>query len=91
MIKASVKFYGNTKDDLGMPSPYHSYLVIASPWLEPGSGIASVMGVTANSPLPDHHHEIARSGGEQAAYERLLNKLREMEENSGLQELIHRE
>ena len=91
MIKANVKFFGTENDKFGMPIPYHSYLVVATPWQEKDSGVASVMAVSSNSPLPDSPHEIARKGGEEAAYNEMLSKLRQMSQNSDLKELVHRE
>ena len=47
MIKAVVKFFGTQQDQFGMPVPYHSYLVVSSPWQTPNSGIASVVPLSS--------------------------------------------
>jgi len=55
MIKAVVSFCGPQINSLTMPSPYHSYLVVSSPWQTPDSGIASVVAITLNAPMSRQH------------------------------------
>jgi hypothetical protein len=63
MIKAVVKFFGAERDQFGMPVPYHSYLIVSSPWEMPGSGIASVVPLSVNAPLSKPHFPVLQGGG----------------------------
>jgi hypothetical protein len=91
MIKANVKFYGSGQGSFGMPEPYHSYMVYSSPWQLQNSGVASVMGVSSNTPTPESPHVISEKDGEEGAYNLMLDRLRKLPANQGLSELIHRE
>lgn len=91
MIKASLKFYGTKQGPYGIPIPYHSYFVFSSPWKIPQSGIASVISLSASTPMPDPPHAITDKDGEEGAYRLVLEKLRALSGNQGLSELLHRE
>ena len=90
MIKSVVKFFGTAMDQYGMPDPYYSYLVVASPWQTNDSGIASIVplaqsNVVSNSvaaPVNPHHVEMA--GGEKAAYDKAVNALKAAPPHAGL-------
>lgn len=83
MIKSVIKFFGTKTDQYGMPDPYYSYLVVASPWQTNDSGIASIVplagsNVVSNSvtaPVNSHHLDI--SGGERAAYDKAVKALKD--------------
>lgn len=88
MIKAVVKFFGAEQDQFGMPVPYHSYLVVSSPWQTPDSGIASVVPLSANAPLSKAHFPVLQ-GGERAAFEAALLALSSEPNNAGLTQHFH--
>ncbi len=87
MIKAVVKFFGAEQDHFGMPVPYHSYLVVSSPWQTPNSGIASVVALSANAPLSKPH--LLVQGGERAAFDAALQALASEPNNAGLTQHSH--
>ena len=87
MIKSVVKFFGTGTDQFGMPHPFYSYLVVASPWQAKDSGVATILPLTqpnvvsASTTAP---HHVAMAGGEQAAYDKALAALKEAPEHAGL-------
>ncbi len=83
MIKAVVKFWGATQDEYGMPIPYHSYLVVASPWYSADDGIASVVPLSAIAPLTKPHYPVLK-GGERAAFDAAIAALKNEVKNKGL-------
>jgi hypothetical protein len=91
MIKAHVKYFGQERDEHGMPTPYHSYLVVSSPWQEDESAVASVIPLAERSPMPSVSDKLTLSGGEQQAYEEILALLRSLPQNQELTELIDKE
>lgn len=88
MKKAVVKFWGSGADAYGMPTPYHSYYVVASPWNSPGSGIASVVPLSTNAPL-SRQHFLATSGGEDTAFNEAVTALEKESGNATLKKHIH--
>lgn len=91
MIKANVKFLAPTTDPKSLPNPYYSYLVIASPWEEPDSGVASAIPMAEESPRPNPKHVLVFEGGEEAAYRKMLDTLRSHEDAKNLKESIDRD
>ena len=91
MIKASVKFFGTEEGEYGMPKPYHSYLVVSSPWQTNDSGVASAIPLSQDAPQPNPPHKLVTSGGPEKAYEEMLQILRNLPQNNGLKELIDKE
>jgi len=83
MIKAVVKFWGPTRDAFGMPVPYLSYLVVASPWQSASDGVASVVPLSANSPMANQHYPVLQ-GGERAAFDAALTALKSLPGNTSL-------
>ncbi len=83
MIKAVVKFWGTEQDQFGMPKPYHSYLVVASPWQNPDSGIASVVPLSSAAPLSKPHHLVLK-GGERVAFDAAVSALKAETANKNL-------
>lgn len=88
MIKAVVKFWGAQQGPFGMPTPYHSYLVVSSPWQTPESGIASVVPLSASAPLSNQHFPVLQ-GGERGAFEAALKALASESGNIGLTQHSH--
>lgn len=91
MIKANVKFFGEQLSEYGMPSPYYSYFIVASPWQKKDSGVATILPLTAESPAPNPPHKIVLKGGAESAYQEMLTVLRLMSQHQGLSELIDKE
>ena len=91
MIKANVKFFGAEKDQYGMPTPYHSYFVVASPWQSEDSGVASAVSLSSAAPTPNPPHKLVLHGGPEKAFEAMVDVLRALSANQGLTELTHRE
>lgn len=88
MIKAVVKYWGAQQDQFGMPTPYHSYLVVSSPWQTPNSGIASIVPLSTGAPLPRPHFSVLQ-GGERAAFDAALKALSTEPSNAGLTQHCH--
>ena len=88
MIKAVVKFWGANQDQFSMPVPYHSYLVVSSPWQTPDSGIASVVPLSTSAPLSSQHFPVLY-GGERGAFEAALKALASEPSNVGLTQHSH--
>lgn len=88
MIKAVVKFWGATQDEYGMPIPYHSYLVVASPWHSANDGVASVVPLSAGAPLSKLHYPVLK-GGERASFDAALIALKSEPQNEGLTFHVH--
>ena len=88
MIKAVVKFWGAQQNQFGMPVPYHSYLVVSSPWQTPDSGIASVVPLSTGAPLSNQHFPVLQ-GGERGAFEVALKALKSEPGNMGLKQHSH--
>jgi hypothetical protein len=88
MIKAVVKYWGTQQDQFGMPVPYHSYLVVSSPWQTLDSGIASIVPLSTSAPLSRSHFAVLQ-GGERAAFDAALIALSSEPGNSGLTQLCH--
>ena len=91
MIKASIKFFGDSKNEYGMPNPYYTYFVVASPWQTENSGVATVLPLSAESVAPNPPHKLVLAGGAEKAYEEVLSALRAMNQHHGLCELIDKE
>lgn len=88
MIKAVVKFWGSTQDQYGMPIPYHSYLVVASPWHSATDGVASVVPLSIAAPLTTPHYPVL-NGGERAAFDAAIAALTREPGNKGLTSQVH--
>ena len=91
MIKANIKFFGTERDEDGMPKPYHSYFVVSSPWQQNDSGVASVIALSCDTPIPNPPHKLVLNGGPGKAFEEILKLLRNIKQNKGLNELIDKE
>ena len=87
MINATIQFFGNDQNEIGMRSPFHSYFVVAAPWLERG-GIATVFGSTDSTFDFSDPHVPVLEGGEEAAFNKLLAKLEGRQANLGLQKAV---
>lgn len=90
MIRSVIMFWGSGFDGFGMPVPYHSYLVVASPFQSDHDGIASIISLSASSPLSQPHHRV-QQGGPRAALESAITALRAEPGNSGLEQHRHDE
>lgn len=88
MIKAVVQFWGSAQDQYGMPTPYHSYLVVASPWQSATDGVASVVPLSIAAPLTTTHFPVL-TGGERAAFDAAIAALSGETGNEGLASQVH--
>lgn len=86
-----MKFFGTKKDQYGMPVPFHSYFVVASPWQSDGSGVASAVPLSIAAPAPNPPHKLELQGGPEKAFEAMLEILRLLPKNQRITELTHRE
>jgi len=90
MIKSVIKFFGTARNANGMPDPYFSYLVVASPWQDNGSGIATIISLSESSvlsianPATVNPHHVELSGGEKAAYDKAVGALKVASLHAGL-------
>ncbi len=88
MIKAVVKFWGPQTNQFGMPTPYHSYLVVASPWQTATDGVASLVPLSTGAPLSNQHFPVLQ-GGERAAFDTAITALKAEKANVGLSFSCH--
>ena len=88
MKSVNVIYYGGDLDQYGIPEHYHSYLLISSELHLQGSGVCSVTTIT-DSDLPEPQHIIELSGGVDQALKSAIEKLKKLEQNNGLKELIN--
>jgi hypothetical protein len=84
MISATVWFYGEKIGDRGLPEPFRSYLIVASPWLGKGRAIASVVPLSINAPEPPSRDFPVESGGQEAAFNAALEAIAKLPGNEGL-------
>ena len=87
MKRAYVTFWGDTRGQQGMPDPYRSYLIFASPWESPDSAIASIFPVLGEI-CPVSPHVPVLKGGERAAIDEAIERLKELPANRGLKHHI---
>jgi hypothetical protein len=80
MKKLIVKFFGNRQDPFGMPLPYHVYFVVAS------RSNAMAIPALIGTPAPRHNHQSGQVSDR--AFEKMLEALRNSEENIGLKESV---
>lgn len=81
----TVMFCGDTRDENGMPEPYHSYLIIAgsAPALGESASIATVMTLTGAPELEFNHFPVS-NGTPGAALEVAIDALASLQGNQGL-------
>jgi hypothetical protein len=87
MVKASVIFWGGQA--AGRLEPFRSYLVIASSWQTPGSGVASVLLIGGDVP-PSQSYHLVLQGGEEEAFNQAIIALKNLPANRKLQCQIER-
>lgn len=88
MLTANLKLFGNNVNEYGMPVPYHSYMIYGSPWQKDGSGVATVVGVSIDAPMPTQPNLLTLNGGEIHAVKEMVDRLINMPENIGLNSLL---
>lgn len=91
MITANISFFGDDKDTYNFPKPYHSYFVIATSWQSEGSGIASAMPLSTETPPLSPSHKLVLQGGPEKAFAEIVEMIRSLPANKELTELIRRE
>jgi hypothetical protein len=70
---------------ISVPEVIHSYLVLASPWTLPDSGVASMVPLSAGAPSPDMIAIVVGKGGARAALTTAINEILSLPGNAGLQ------
>lgn len=88
MIKAVVKFWGSTRNQYEMPIPYHSYLIVASPWHSANDGVASVVPLSVAAPPAKAHYPVLQ-GGQRTAFDAAIAALKSEPGNMGLAFHVH--
>jgi hypothetical protein len=84
MERAYVRFWGNDRAEHGMPTPYRSYLIFSTKWKDtPDGAIASIFPVSGELCLIPPHVPVEK-GGERAALEQAIERLRAFAPNQGL-------
>lgn len=63
---------------------YRPYVIFASTWDSPDSGIATILPLASGIPLPDSIHVLANSGGAAGALKIARDSLLSLPENQGL-------
>ena len=63
---------------------YRPYLLVASPWLQPDSGIATVVPLHGGSPVPDQIHFVSPTGGAASALRAARDAIVALPENNAL-------
>lgn len=66
------------------PEIIRSYMVLASPWILPGSGVASVVPLSAGAPSPAHAAVVRETGGAQAAFTAAVSEILALPGNENL-------
>ncbi|MEJ7638314.1 MAG: hypothetical protein WKF75_10155 [Singulisphaera sp.] len=66
-----MSYFGQEEDAHGMPNPWYHYLVVASPGPKAGSGVASIISLSAAKrsriAQGSSHSIVAKEGGPEAA------------------------
>ncbi len=80
-----VTFWGDTKDQDGLPVPYHVYLICegTADWLPAGDVAAMVLTLNADTPAPSSR-PIYLANKEGAATDKAITALTNMPQNKGL-------
>ena len=89
-LQCTMSYFGENEDNNGMPDPWFHYLVVASPGMKEGTGIASIFSLSAarQAGIAQEASEtvIAKEGGPDQAInmaEELLDR-----RHSGLKKIV---
>jgi len=85
-IRCTLHFFGDSRDEYGLPQPFVGYLVVGSPRKLEGSGISSVVPLTEDTETPNPPHFMCEDGGPEKAIESALDALRKLHEDQRLRE-----
>jgi hypothetical protein len=88
MVIANLVVFGNERNQYGMPVPYRSYMISGIPWQEKESSIATVVGFSADIPMPNSPNLLTLEGGEAHAVKEMVDRLINLPENFGLNSLL---
>jgi len=68
MTQKVLTFFGERRDQNGMPAPFYRYLILESeaPWLGPSIRIASIVPLTDPAPMPVQRQFLSGQGSNQA-------------------------
>lgn len=75
-----IAFTGSEKDELGIPVPYHSYLILASgaPYIGPKAAIATILKLTEDTKAPPQTHYVVQDGTPGHATNKAVEALKKM-------------
>jgi hypothetical protein len=76
--------FGNKTDASGIPKPFHRYRIEVTSWLKPGSGIATIIPTTDDTPAPQSQHIIVKKGGVKQAAKAAREAIEAIPQNKGL-------
>ena len=79
-----VVFFGDQKDESGMPTPFHHYVLFGGDWEPTGFGIATIFGVTEGADVPKQSLFAVTQGGANAALDSAESALKKLSGNQGL-------
>jgi hypothetical protein len=79
--------YRPATGDAAIPDVIHPYLVLSSPWLLPGTGVATVLTLNSDAPAPDRAAFISEKGGPREALALAVEAILALPTNKGLQSL----
>lgn len=88
MNQGTITFYGDELDEYGMPKPFHNYFVVVNIWLESNKGIASILPMSKEAPVPESLQCLAGPEGEKSAFEKAIEVLENLEGNKGLNKYV---
>lgn len=77
--------FGKETGPGGIPVPFNRYRIEVGPWINPGTGVASVIPTTEDTPVPSPPpHFIAAKGGPKEAARMARMAIEALPENKGL-------
>lgn len=76
--------FGNKTDANGIPKPFNRYRIEVASWLTPGSGVATIIPTTDDTPVPHPPHIIVKKGGVKQAAKAAREAIEAMPQNRGL-------
>jgi len=86
-LKLSFSLYLPPGGDTASVGAYHPYFIVASSWLLGGSGIATLIPLSDDSPMPDRIHFVSEQGGPAAAIAAARDSVLGLPENHGLRSM----
>jgi len=86
-LKLSFSLYRPPSDISLSVGVYHPYFIVASTWLTEGSGVATIIPLNDDSPIPEKIHFVVASGGPTAAITEARDAVLALPANQGLHQM----